>query len=85
MSLLDSDFLHLSILVSQMITFDYGMRDRNPIDAVRFYKKKNPNKPIILRKEEVCILFLHCLCVSIDEVEIRTIIKSRNNQQTNWC
>jgi len=39
--------------VVDIITFDYGMRDRNPIDAVRFYQKNNPNKPIILRKEEV--------------------------------
>lgn len=35
--------------------FDYGMRDRNPIDEVRFYQKNNPNKPMIVRKEEVCI------------------------------
>ena len=64
-----------------MITFDYGMRDRNPIDAVRFYQKKNPDKPIILRKEEVCILYLGCLCVSIDELEIRTLAKKHSNQQ----
>ena len=29
------------------------MRDRNPIDEVRFYGKNNPDKPMIVRKEEV--------------------------------
>jgi len=32
---------------------NYGMKTDNPIDHVRFYEKKNPDKPVILRKEEV--------------------------------
>ena len=40
----------------QLVTFDYGMRDRNPIDEVRFYGKNNPDKPMIVRKEEVITL-----------------------------
>lgn len=32
------------------------MRDRNPIDEVRFYGKNNPDKPMIVRKEEVITL-----------------------------
>lgn len=32
------------------------MRDRNPIDEVRFYGKNNPDKPMIVRKEEVIAL-----------------------------
>jgi len=39
--------------IIEIITFDYGMRDRNPIDEVRFYGKSNPNKPMIVRKDEV--------------------------------
>ncbi|KAJ7374853.1 SAM domain and HD [Desmophyllum pertusum] len=39
--------------VIDIITFDYGMRDRNPIDEVRFYGKNNPDKPMIVRKDEV--------------------------------
>lgn len=36
-----------------MVTFDYGMKDRNPIDEVRFYGKSNPDKPLFFRKDEV--------------------------------
>lgn len=39
--------------IIEFVTFDYGMRDRNPIDEVRFYGKNNPDKPMIVRKEEV--------------------------------
>lgn len=39
--------------IIELVTFDYGMRDRNPIDEVRFYGKNNPDKPMIVRKEEV--------------------------------
>lgn len=40
-----------------MVTFDYGMKDRNPIDEVRFYGKSNPDKPLFFRKDEVCCCF----------------------------
>ncbi|XP_022803920.1 deoxynucleoside triphosphate triphosphohydrolase SAMHD1-like, partial [Stylophora pistillata] len=39
--------------IIDMVTFDYGMKDRNPIDEVRFYGKSNPDKPLSFRKEEV--------------------------------
>lgn len=39
--------------IIDMVTFDYGMKDRNPIDEVRFYRKSNPDKPLSFRKEEV--------------------------------
>ena len=29
------------------------MKDSNPIDKLRFYGKKNPNEPMIVRKDEV--------------------------------
>lgn len=40
-------------IIIDMVTFDYGMRDRNPIDEVRFYGKNNPDKPLFFRKDEV--------------------------------
>ena len=46
-------FFTLQYNFSQIVTFDYGMRDRNPIDEVRFYGKNNPDKPMIVRKDEV--------------------------------
>ena len=36
----------------QIVTFDYGMRDRNPMDELRFYAKNAPDVPFILRKDE---------------------------------
>ena len=45
------------LFFSQMVTFDYGMKDRNPIDEVRFYGKSNPDKPLFFRKDEVCCCF----------------------------
>ena len=32
---------------------DYGMRDENPLDKVRFYKKNDPDKAIRVRREQV--------------------------------
>lgn len=39
--------------IIEIINFDYGMRDRNPIDELRFYGKSDPDKPQIVRKDEV--------------------------------
>ena len=36
-----------------MVTFDYGMKDKNPIDHVRFYVKDQPHKPVQVRKDQV--------------------------------
>lgn len=36
----------------QIVTFDYGMRDRNPMDELRFYEKNAPDVPMIKRKDE---------------------------------
>lgn len=36
----------------QIVTFNYGMRDKNPLEELRFYTKNAPDVPIILRKDE---------------------------------
>ena len=41
------------ILLWQIVTFDYGKGDENPIDHVRFYRKDNPEKAVIVRKDQV--------------------------------
>ncbi|XP_049326801.1 deoxynucleoside triphosphate triphosphohydrolase SAMHD1-like [Astyanax mexicanus] len=38
------------------IKFNYGMKDKNPIDSLRFYRKSDPNTPIKLSKDEVSYL-----------------------------
>ncbi|XP_067053701.1 deoxynucleoside triphosphate triphosphohydrolase SAMHD1-like isoform X1 [Acropora muricata] len=39
--------------IVEIVTFDYGMRDRNPMDELRFYAKNAPDVPMIKRKDEV--------------------------------
>ncbi|XP_062422349.1 deoxynucleoside triphosphate triphosphohydrolase SAMHD1-like [Pungitius pungitius] len=36
-----------------VINFDYGMKDENPIDSVRFYKKDKPSKAFKISKNQV--------------------------------
>ncbi len=36
-----------------MVYLDYGMKDKNPIENVRFYNKANPDKAVQVRKSEV--------------------------------
>ncbi|XP_014669969.1 PREDICTED: deoxynucleoside triphosphate triphosphohydrolase SAMHD1-like isoform X2 [Priapulus caudatus] len=40
-------------LVVQITVFSYGMQDKNPIDHVRFYSKKDPAVAVQVRKEQV--------------------------------
>ncbi|XP_067052893.1 deoxynucleoside triphosphate triphosphohydrolase SAMHD1-like isoform X2 [Acropora muricata] len=39
--------------IVEIVTFNYGMRDKNPLEELRFYTKNAPDVPIILRKDEV--------------------------------
>ena len=41
------------LCVLQIITFDYGMEEKNPIDHVRFYAKEYPNQAFKLKKDHV--------------------------------
>ena len=43
----------LTYLTFQVVTFDYGMRDENPIDHVRFYLKSDPQRALKVRKDQV--------------------------------
>ena len=42
-----------TVFFFQVVTFDYGMKDENPIDHVRFYVKDQPHKPVKVRKDQV--------------------------------
>lgn len=47
-------FFHLTRLnFLQVVNLNYGMKDKNPIDFVRFYTKENPNLAIEVKKDEV--------------------------------
>lgn len=37
----------------QVVKLNYGMKDKNPIDEVRFYKKDDPDEATEIYKREV--------------------------------
>ncbi|XP_015780403.1 PREDICTED: deoxynucleoside triphosphate triphosphohydrolase SAMHD1-like [Acropora digitifera] len=39
--------------IVEIVTFDYGMGDKNPMDELHFYAKNAPDVPFLLRKDEV--------------------------------
>ncbi|KAG9261435.1 deoxynucleoside triphosphate triphosphohydrolase SAMHD1-like [Astyanax mexicanus] len=51
-----SQRLKLEYFKEVPIKFNYGMKDKNPIDSLRFYRKCDPNTPIKLSKDEVSYL-----------------------------
>lgn len=58
MSKMDPDELECSNLkpdqiVVHLVYLDYGMKDKNPVDNVRFYSKENPNTAVRVRKDQV--------------------------------
>lgn len=40
-------------LIVEIMSMDYGMKSKNPVDHVRFYDKRNPGKAMVVRKEDV--------------------------------
>lgn len=40
-------------IVIYVVKYDYGMKEDNPIDHVRFYQKSNPTQPMHVRKNQV--------------------------------
>lgn len=41
------------VFITQIITFDYGMKDKDPISNVRFYCKDDPTTAVKIRKDQV--------------------------------
>lgn len=39
--------------ITQVITFDYGMKDMDPISNVRFYCKDDPTTAVRIHKDQV--------------------------------
>ncbi|XP_073325864.1 deoxynucleoside triphosphate triphosphohydrolase SAMHD1-like [Pagrus major] len=48
-----TDGLNPEDFVDLVITLDYGMKDKNPVDHMNFYSKNNPDKAVKLPKEKV--------------------------------
>ena len=45
--------LLVAVFYIQVVKFDYGMRDKNPIDMMRFYVKGQPDRAVKVRKDQV--------------------------------
>lgn len=43
----------------KVLTFDYGMWDKNPIDFMRFYRKGNFDQAIEVEKQDVGASFIN--------------------------
>lgn len=46
-------FKTYKLFILQVIVMDYGMKEKNPINNVRFYCKEDPTKAIQIRKNQV--------------------------------
>lgn len=72
-----------------VVKFNYGMKDKNPIDHVHFYKKDDPNKAIKIDKSEVSFL----LPGTFAEQQIRFYCKINDEEKLqkarvaldDWC
>lgn len=42
----------------QVIELDYGMKDKDPMEKVRFYKKDEDDYSIKIERNQVCIDFM---------------------------
>nr|XP_034318697.1 deoxynucleoside triphosphate triphosphohydrolase SAMHD1 isoform X3 [Crassostrea gigas] len=81
--------LHENDIVIDVVNLNYGMKDKNPIDFVRFYTKENPNVAIEVKKDEVSDL----LPEKFAEQRIRFFCKRDDKKSlkeaeqvlTDWC
>ena len=39
----------------QVVEFDYGMKNENPVDRAKFFRKSDPDKAIKITRDEVYI------------------------------
>ncbi|MGH0124492.1 UNVERIFIED_CONTAM: hypothetical protein FKN15_077177 [Acipenser sinensis] len=75
--------------ISNIISMDYGMKEKNPINNVRFYCKNDPRKAIRIRRNQVSQLLperfaeqlIRVYCKKIDEQSIEAAKK----YFVQWC
>ncbi|XP_060772817.1 deoxynucleoside triphosphate triphosphohydrolase SAMHD1-like [Neoarius graeffei] len=73
--------------IVNVFAIDYGMKDKNPMDNVYFYRKTDPTKAIKIPKEEVSIL----LPETFSEKRIRVYCKQPDKLEAakkyfeQWC
>jgi hypothetical protein len=47
------EIIHI-VFYLKVINFNYGSRNKNPLENVAFYNVKNPSKIVSIEKEQVC-------------------------------
>lgn len=73
----------------ELVTLNYGKRDQNPMDNVRFYTKHDPETPIQLEKDQISQL----LPEKVQEEQIRIYVKIDDDEtikclkqaMREWC
>ena len=45
---------HICVL-SKVVSFDYGMRKKDPVNNIQFYSKHDVNKPFSIKKDKVLV------------------------------
>eukprot|EP00795_Rhopilema_esculentum_P001782 gene1782-16269_t len=71
-----SKFLNPDDFIVHIINFDYGMKDKNPMDFLRFYHKSDPNVAVKVRKDQVSQM----LPEQFAENHLRLYCRSRDQQ-----
>ncbi|XP_029912104.1 deoxynucleoside triphosphate triphosphohydrolase SAMHD1-like [Myripristis murdjan] len=81
---------HLQDFILDVVTLDYGMKDKDPIDKVYFYSKRNLDEPYRISKEQVSKL----LPADFNETFLRVYWKGEPNDESlesakeifnQWC
>ncbi|KAK3581153.1 hypothetical protein CHS0354_024685 [Potamilus streckersoni] len=76
-------------IIIHMVFLDYGMKDKNPIDNVRFYMKEKPDIAIKVRKDQVSQMLpekfaeqhVRVYCKRDDPLSIHKVFQSFDK----WC
>ncbi|KAF1372634.1 hypothetical protein PFLUV_G00267940 [Perca fluviatilis] len=70
-------------------TFDYGMKDKDPIKNVYFYSKRNPDTAFKITKDQVSKLLPECFSEQLIGVYSKKTddqsLKAARNHLDQWC
>lgn len=61
--------IHVCIYIAlQVVKLNYGMKDKNPIDHVHFYKKENPDEADKIDKSEVGVNVIYITYSQLESI-----------------
>ena len=77
----------------KVVSFDYGMGEKNPIDEMRFYTKQNPNVAVKVCKDQVSQMLPHTFgektvrvyCKKLDKPSLRAARRYVNARAFATC